>query len=174
MRYDRADFIQVYLAAHANVDGRFGDYEAECDDYNDVLRRYYRGLLAALERLFVVDLDVQRAEGFDAKVFLMMFRSTVDSCLAVRTPWSGYAETTLLVRRIEESGEPGLRVIEACRAIERLHAQSVAAHLTALDAIAEILLGSLADAVYDSDDVLAVGFDDAARPDRADFPSLLE
>ena len=75
-----------------------------------------------------------------------------------------------LIKRLEESGTPGRRVLESSDLIERLGAESRAAHLEALDAIVEILLGDAADSVFESADVLAAGFDDGAYPDAADYP----
>lgn len=174
MRYDRAELLQAYLAAHASAASRFGAYEAELDDYNDALRQYYRGLLAALERVFGVELDIQRAPSFDAKVFLMLFRSTADSCIAARTPWSRFSEAGLLLQRIEGAGAAGQRVLEASRLIEELHVKSREAHLGALDALVEILLGDTAKSVFTSADVRAAGFDDSARPNPADYPDFTD
>jgi hypothetical protein len=169
VRYDRGKLIDVYLAVQAGDGARFG-YQIECDEYNDALREYYRGLLTALERLFAVEFDRRRAESFNAKVFLMPFHGTVNSLLAARTPWSGFIEGGLIIKRLEESGAPGARFLATSDRIERLHTESRAAHLEALDAIVEILLGDRADSVFESADVLAAGFDDSARPDAADFP----
>lgn len=169
MRYDRAKLIEVYLAAEAGDGVRFG-YQIEHDEYNAALREYYRGLLAALEKLFAVELDSQRAQSFDAKVFLKAFGNTVRSLLAARTPWSGFLEAGLLIKRLEGSGAPGRRFLEASDLIEGLQKKSRAAHLEALDAIVEILLGETADSDFDSAELLAAGFDDSAYPNAADYP----
>ena len=173
MRYDRAELVKAYLAAHANMDSRFGAYEVERTEYNEALRGYYQGLLAALERMFGVALDVRRAEAFDAKVFLMLFRGTADSLLAARTPWSGFLEGGLLIKKLEGAGAAGQKVLAASTVIDEMQAKSRAAHREALDAIAEILLGDSAGLVFDSAEVLSVvGFDDNVRPNRADYPDI--
>ena len=170
MRYDRAKLIEVYLAAQENCeDVRFG-YRIECDEFNDALREYYRGLLAALQKLFVVEFDRQRVQNFGAGVFLVPFRNTVASLQGARTPWSGILEGGLLIKRLEAAGAPGARFLEASDVIDELRKKSRAAHLEALDAIVEILLGDRAESAFESADVLAAGFDDGARPQPADYP----
>jgi hypothetical protein len=172
MRYDRAELIETYLATRS-VSGRFGAYEVERDEYNEALREYYQGLLAALERMFGITLDRQREESFDARVVLTIFVNTANSLLAARTPWSGYLEAGLLVNRLKEAGAAGQKVLAQSAVIEELQGKSRAAHLEALDAIAEILLGDSADLAFDSAEVLSVvGFDDNTRPNQADYPDI--
>lgn len=174
MSYDRSDLVRAYLAVHASPGSRVGGYEQERDEYNEAVRAYHRGLLAALQAQFEVELDIMRAVGTDAKVLLMLFRSTADSYLAARTPWSRYLEAGLLINRLEAAGEAGERVPAASRWIEELHTESQAQHLEILDALVGRLLGDRAELVVSSETLLAAGFDPASHPRSSDYPDVGE
>lgn len=162
--YDRDAFVRCRLHVLAGPTSRFGDYEPENDDFNAALSAYYQGLDAALEQRFGAALDVSRAADVGTRVLLMLFGSTARSYLGIQTPWSGYLEAGLLVRRLEETGPSGERILEASRRIEDAAAVSRAAHLEILDTIARQVLGGRSDAVFTSADLLAAGFDDTRRP----------
>ncbi len=170
MIYDRRELLQTYLSVHARGTSRVGGYELERDEYNEALRTYYRGLLAALQELFEVELEATSAVAFEHKVLLMLFRSTTGSYLGAVTPWSGFLEAGLLINRLEAAPDGGERVFAATRRIEELHAESQAQHLEILDALLVRLLGDRAELTVDSAHLLASGFDDRARPRPADYP----
>ncbi|MFF3564008.1 hypothetical protein ACFYXS_28570 [Streptomyces sp. NPDC002574] len=162
--YDRDAFIRCRLHVLAGPASGFGDYEPEDDDVNSALSAYYQGLEAALEQRFEAVLDARRAADSGTRTLLMLFGSTARSYLSIRTPWSGYLEAGLLVRRVEQIGPGGERILEASRRIEESVALSRDAHLEILDAIAAHVLGARSEAVFTSADLLAAGFDDTRRP----------
>jgi len=168
--YDRAALVRCHLHVHADPRSGFGDYDREGDAFNAALLEYQQGLLSALEQLFGATLDLRRAAGFDQRVLLMLFSSTMRSYLGARTPWSGFQEAGLLITRLEATGAVGQRVNEASRTIEEAHKASQSAHLDILDALATHVLGAQADTTFDSADLLAIGFNDSTYPRASDYP----
>ncbi|MGW5355391.1 hypothetical protein ACWERV_33345 [Streptomyces sp. NPDC004031] len=171
MHYDRSALVDCRLHVLAGPGSGFGDYHRGGEAYNEALAAYCAELEAALERRFGATLVGSRATDFDARVLLMLFGSTARSYLAIRTPWSGYQEAGLLVKKLEEAGPAGARVRAASDRIEEAAKVSRAAHREMLDTLAGHVLGDRADTVVTSAELLADGFDDARRPDPADFPA---
>jgi hypothetical protein len=170
MLYDRAAFIRCRLHVLADTQSGFGNYERENDAFNTALSAYNQALETALEQQFGASLDMSRATNTGMRPLLMLFRSTARSYLSVQTPWSGYLEAGLLVRRLEQAGPVGERVFEASRRIEEAVTISRDTHLEILDATAHHVLGDNSDVVFTSGDLLANGFDDARRPEASDYP----
>ncbi|MFF7158013.1 hypothetical protein [Streptomyces sp. NPDC008139] len=179
MRYDRAAFIRCRLHVEAGPQSGYGEYEGEEPAFNNALFGYYQGLEAALEGLFGATLVLRRAAatggagaggGTGDRALLMLLGSSVRSYLATGTPWSGYLEAGLLIRRLEAAGEAGERVLGASRRIEEAVKASRAAHLEMLDALVGEVLGERAGAAFDSAELRAAGFDDATYPRVEDFP----
>ncbi|CAG6395027.1 hypothetical protein NMG29_03095 [Streptomyces cocklensis] len=170
MLYDRAAFIRCRLHVVAGPTSGFGDYERANDAFNTALSAYNQGLERALEQRFQASLDISRATNIGMRPLLMLFGSTARSYLNVQTPWSGYLEAGLLVRRLEQAGPVGERVFEASRRIEEAVTISRDAHLEILDALAHHVLGDHSDAVFTLDDLLANGFDGTRQPAVSDYP----
>lgn len=159
--YNRRDLVHAYLGAQ---DRGFGGYYAESPTFNAALKAYHAALLDGLERLFGLRL---RPEG--AGVLFMLFTSTANSLLALRTPWSGFLEAGLLVRKVDEAGAEGQRVMVASERIDALTVESRETHLEMLDALVAAMLGEHASLTFGPADLRAIGVDDA-RPLAADYP----
>jgi hypothetical protein len=164
MLYDRRDLVRVYLGAQ---DRGFGGYYPESSAYNAALKAHYEAMLRGLERLFGLRLDADGV-GFGNRVLFMLFSATAHSLLALRTPWSGFLEASLVVRKVEEAGTEGVRVMAASERIEALTAESRETHLEMLDALATAMLGERAGLTFDPADLRAIGVDDT-KPDPADY-----
>ncbi|MEV0136744.1 hypothetical protein AB0H83_51015 [Dactylosporangium sp. NPDC050688] len=125
-------------------------------------------MLGGLEQLFGLRLDRQQIT-FDNRVLFRLFFSTAASLLALRTPWSDFLEAGLLVKKVEQAGPDGQRVMTASHRIETLTDEALQAHLEMLDALAAIMLGDRAELTFSREDLQAIGVDDTA-PSPADYP----
>jgi hypothetical protein len=159
--YDRRDLVHAYLGAQERG---FGGYYAESPTYNAALKAYHVGMLDGLERLFGLRLRPE-----SAGALFMLFASTANSLLALRTPWSGFLEAGLLVRKVDEAGPEGERVTAASERIDALTAESREAHLEMLDALVATMLGERASLTFGPADLRAIGVDDA-KPRAVDYP----
>ncbi|RJQ80484.1 hypothetical protein D5S17_08510 [Pseudonocardiaceae bacterium YIM PH 21723] len=163
VQYDRRALIEAYLAAHPdNADG-YGDQPSA---YDADLRAYRMQLFDGLQTLFAVDL--RRWSG----TLGLLFQSTARSCLAARTPWSGFSDATLLIQELEESG---LRhaVYQASGEITELNGRARAAHVTVLDTLLCHLLGERSGLVFSSADLRAWGINEIP-PNPADYAFAFE
>ncbi|MEU8003828.1 hypothetical protein AB0B66_21950 [Catellatospora sp. NPDC049111] len=164
--YDRGDLVRVHLGAQGEG---FGGYYADSTTFNAALKAHYKAMLGGLEQLFGLRLSMDGVGSFDNRVLFMLFSSTTRSLLALRTPWSGFMESSLLVKKIEEAGANGQRITAATERVERLTAESRQVHLEMLDALVAAMLGDRAEATFSADDLRALGID-VVGPDPTDYP----
>ncbi|MER7282122.1 hypothetical protein ABT369_47605 [Dactylosporangium sp. NPDC000244] len=164
--YARRHLIEAYLGAQARG---FGGYLPESSAFNAALKAYHAGMLDGLGQLFGLHLDSQQMDTFNNRVYFRLFVSTADSLLALRTPWSGFLEAGLLVRKVEQAGPDGQRVMTASSRIGAVVEESRQQHLEMLDALAAIMLGDRAALTFSRADLRAIGVDDTA-PNPADYP----
>jgi hypothetical protein len=118
-------------------------------------------------------LEIEKLASFDHRLFFMLFNSTVRSCVSLRTPGSSFLEASLLVRKLEQTGETGLRIDQALTRINELTEQSWQTHMDILEDVMGLLLGGRADMTFTSADLAAVGVDDTP-PSQLDYPSDFE
>ena len=128
---------------------------------------YYSGLLEALEKLFDICLS-EEGLTFDQRILWKLFKSTVKSFLQITNPWSPFMEATLLVRKLEASGEPGKVVEQASAVIQEANKVSGAAHHDILEALFSTIFGEHPQEVT-SEELLQAGFDDSQEPDISDY-----
>jgi hypothetical protein len=164
--YNRRDLVRSYLGAQ---DRGFGGYYPESSTFNAALKAHYAAMLDGLQQLFGLHLHPDGVDTFNKRVLFMLFSATADSFLAVRTPWSGFLEAGLLIRKIDEAGPEGQRVMAASQRIDTLTAESRETHLEMLDALVTAMLGDRAELTFSSADLRAIGVDDA-KPSPADYP----
>jgi hypothetical protein len=164
--YGRRHLVEAYLGAQARG---FGGYLPESSVYNAALKAYHAGMLDGLERLFGLRLDRQQIDDFNNRVYFTLFSSTAASLLALRTPWSDFLEAGLLVKKVEQAGQEGQRVMAASSRIGSLVDEARQEHLVILDALAAIMLGDRAELTFSPADLREAGVDDAV-PNPADFP----
>ena len=162
--YNRRDLVRVYLGAQ---DRGFGGYYPESSTFNAALKAYYAMMLDGLQQLFGLHLH-PRGSGLNSRALLMLFSATANSFLAQRTPWSDFLEAGLLIRKIEEAGPHGQRVMAASDRIDALTAESSETHLEMLDALVTAMLGDRAELTFSPADLRAIGVDDA-KPSPADY-----
>ncbi|WP_430781713.1 hypothetical protein [Actinoplanes sp. G11-F43] len=163
--FDRRDLVRAYLGAQQRG---FGGYYPESPTFNAALHAHYVSLLAGLQQLFEVRLD--GGAGANAKpVLFMLFRSTADSLLALRTPYSSFLESSLIDRKLRDEGERGARVDRAFNRIRVAVAEAREGHLEMLDALMAAMLGDRADLTVTDEDVRAAGVDIRPEPDPANF-----
>lgn len=162
--YSRRDLVRAYLGAQARG---FGGYYAESPTFNTALEAHYRSLLDGLEQLFDLRLQVGAVQ---KPALFILFRSTADSMLTLRTPWSGFLEAGLIHRHLEESGEPGALVTQASDRITALIAEAREAHLVMLDALVSAMLGDRADLTFSDADARAAGIEITDKPSPQDYP----
>jgi hypothetical protein len=162
---NRRDLVRIYLGAQ---DRGFGGYYPELSTFNAALKAHFTAMLDGLQQLFGLRLHPDGVGTVNNRVLFMLFAATADSFLALRTPWSGFLEAGLLVRKIDEAGPDGQRVMAASQRIDALTAESRAIHLEMLDALVTAMLGDRAELTFSSADLQAIGVDDA-KP-RADYP----
>lgn len=160
--YDRRAFAQAFLDAHP--DARHGLYYNEA--YNTALREHRQRVLDGLQRLFGLTLSIGGATRH--RGLLALFRSTARSYLAITGPGDGFMEAGLIFRQLAEAGVEE-SVHEGLARITALNTQSRDAHLAVLETLIAVLLGDRADATFTSADLAALGVDDTAGPDSADY-----
>ncbi|MRH89962.1 hypothetical protein GFY24_21395 [Nocardia sp. SYP-A9097] len=172
--YSLRDLAETYVLAQANWSDPIGGYVQENTSYNAALRKYRERLLEALEGLYGLTLEMgQMVEIPRGTVLFMHFKRTVSSCLALRTPGSGYLEAGLLLRSLEAAGDPGRRVLETSTRIDKFMDQSREAHLDILEDLLRILVGGNAALTFTAEDLRSLGVDDTP-PVAADFLSAAE
>jgi hypothetical protein len=164
--YDRSDLVRAYLGAQG---GRFGGYYPESSAFNAALKAHYQAILGGLERLFDLRLHPDGCGSFTNRVLFMLLAATARSFLAIQTPWSNFLEAGLLIKKLEEAGAEGQRVMAAGDRINALADESHDAHLDKLDALVTIMLGDRAGLTFDAADLRAIGIDDTP-PNPADYP----
>ena len=165
--FDRQDLIRAYLGAQKRG---YGGYYAESPTFNAALAAYYSSLLDGLQQLFGLRLNGRDLGGVPRPSLLMLFRSTAESLLTLRTPWSGFLEAGLIHRDLDEAGEPGARVHQAGERIGAAIDEARAGHLEMLDALLVTLLAERADSVFTEDDARAAGIEFLPRPNTTEYP----
>lgn len=103
--YDVRSLVEAYV------------YAQRTDFVHEDFSTYYRGLLSVLEVLFSVRLSPDAIPP-ERRALWHLFDSTVGSLLRVTSPWDGYLEAGLLMKKLEESGEPGIIVHRASKTIQ--------------------------------------------------------
>jgi len=128
---------------------------------------YYRGLLTALEKEFGLQMSDAGLD-FSQRVLWMLFQSTTGSLLQIGTPWDRYLEASLLHKKLEESGEPGRKVMAATDRIFAASSASKSAHYDMLHALFHAIFG-VVDRVVTSEQLVEAGFDDSKEPDFSNY-----
>lgn len=162
--YGRRALIDSYLATRPG--NRYGGYYPESSVYNAALRAHHEAMLGGLERLFGMRID---RHDVPDRVLFHLFESTTRSLLALTTPWSGFLEAGLLHRRLEATGEPAVRVMDASHRIESRVIESRQDHLLILDELLAVLLGDRADRTFTAADLREAGVD-PEPPSTEEFP----
>ncbi|SDT41399.1 hypothetical protein [Actinoplanes derwentensis] len=161
--YGRRELVEAYLGCR---DGeRYGGYRREAGAFNAALRAHHQGMLDGLERLFEVRLT---PEGIPDPVLHMLFRSTVESVLALTDPWSGFLEAGLLHLRLDRAGEAGTKVMAASDRIWSRNNESREDHLIILEELVGLFLGDRAHHAFTADELRALGVD-LQRPRPVDY-----
>jgi hypothetical protein len=161
--YDRRAFAQAFLDAHP--DAKRGYYYNE--QYNAALREHRQRVLDGLQELFGLRLERGGVPGGQAALF-MLFRTTASSYVKITGPGEGVGEAGLLYRQLAETGAQqhvlgGLERITAC------NDRSRDAHLDVMETLIDVFLGERAGATFTSADLAALGVDDTAGPNSADY-----
>ena len=133
-------------------------------DTGPALKAYYLKLLSLLQRQFGVDFAAPPASRVALSI---LFRATVDSYLSQRTPWSHFLEEGLIVRQVEDLGDPGETILRLTNQIAQFTIASRETHLQMLYVLFENIYGRR-ETVVTSADLRAQGFDDANKPDVLD------
>lgn len=158
--YDYRVFIETYIyTKHKGF--LHSDFEV-----------YYASLLEALQEQFGVRLSHEGLTTVPQKVFWMLFQSTVHSLLQITNPWANFLDETLLVKKLDESGELGRLVHRASGVIDEANKVSDAAHREVLCALFQAIFGEC-QRVVTSQDLLAAGFDDSKEPDIMNYYHLI-
>lgn len=164
--YGRRDLVRAYLGAQRRG---FGGYYAESPTFNAALEAHYLSLFDGLQQLFELQLDGNPGANPNPAL-LMLFRSTADSLLTLRTPWSKFLEAGLIHRKLEEAGEHGVRVSRASDRISAAVADAREAHLEMLESLVAAMLGDRADLTIAEADVRTARIDILAEPNPKDYP----
>jgi hypothetical protein len=150
--YGYQDLIRVYI-------------ETQRKDSHPDFKNYYTGLLTHLEQLFEINFasppSTQRA-------LSMLFRTTIDSYLSLRTPWSGFLEAGLIVKKIQALGPQGEEIFSHSDQIEETTQTSREHHLQLLFHLCEAIYGKR-DRVVTSQELAARGFDTSKEPRIEDY-----
>ena len=133
---------------------------------------YYADLLEALQEQFGVRLSHEGLTTVPQKVFWMLFQSTVRSLLQITNPWADCLDESLLVIKLNESGELGRIVYRASGVIGEANKASEAAHREMLGVLFQAIFGEC-QRVVTSQELLVAGFDDSKEPDIVNYYHLM-
>ncbi|KAB2347741.1 hypothetical protein [Actinomadura rudentiformis] len=131
---------------------------------HEVARREF---LTGLEHLFGITLNPPQGSGrqvtigqerdhLERRVLTQFFRSTADSYLSIRTPWSGYLEAGLLFEVMKEAGIWDT-VRETSDSIRTSSDELQEQHRALLDLLLSRLLGDRAANTFTEADLTAIG-----------------
>ncbi|MFI0449215.1 hypothetical protein [Actinomadura sp. 6N118] len=167
------------MTTSANVFGRQTLLDAYLDVQRDQLTRRFtserpetehqvarRAFLTGLEHLFGITLNPQDPDGqvvigegrehLERRVLMMFFRSTANSYLSIRTPWSNYLEASLLYKVMDEAGLWDT-VRETSDDIRKSSEELKKQHRVLLNLILSRLLGDRAANTFTEADLAAIG-----------------
>lgn len=158
--YTYKDLILLYIATNIEP-----DKYAHIDFYN-----FKKNLLTNLETAFGVKLSATKTNN---PALFMLFHATVRSFNSIRTPWSSFLEASLIIKKLEESGELGKKVLELTENIDELASSSMKAHEEMIDTLFEAIFGII-DKTVSSEDLKNLGFDDSTHPKPEDYEDGIE
>lgn len=131
----------------------------------DHVRRTLESFEAALQVKVPRDIaDVPARMG----PLFMLFRGTVESLLALRTPLSGFLEAGLIITRLEEAEEPGRILMDELRLVDEQVNGLRQLQLDVLEQLLQIFLGGKPPAVT-MDTVRATGLYPGETPKDFDI-----
>jgi hypothetical protein len=133
---------------------------------------YYASLLEALQRAFGFRMAGEGLS-FHQRVLWSLFQSTVGSLHQITDPWAGYQETSLITKKLEESGEPGKVVDRAIAVIFEANKASEAAHREILYALFLAIFGEC-QKIVTSEELRQAGFDDSKEPEIENYYDYFE
>lgn len=162
--YDRRAFALAYVQAESTAD--VSGFDAERVGYLDALKAHRVAFLTGLERLFGLRVDFESVPSA-VKPLAMFLRSTLRSCVALRTPTDGYLEGGLIIRAMKHAGVED-QITSDLTVIRESNERSRAAHLDILTTLLAAMLGDAADRVVTEDEVRAIGVD-PTPPDPNDY-----
>lgn len=155
--YDYRVLIEAYIYTHRKDFANSTDFTT-----------YYASLLDALQKLFGIRLSDDEGLSFDQKVLWFLFKSTVRSLVEITSPWANFLDESLLVKKLEASGELGRVVARASAVIDEANKASEVAHREMLDVLFKGMFGEC-QRVVTSEELRASGFDDSKEPDVDDY-----
>ncbi|MEU4446300.1 hypothetical protein AB0K14_04135 [Actinosynnema sp. NPDC050801] len=124
-------------------------------------------MLDGLQELFGFRLEPDGMSQGRGALF-MLFRATASSYVKITGPGEGFGEAGLIYRQLAETDAQqhvlgGLERITAC------NDRSRHAHLDVMESLIGVFLGERAGATFTSADLAAIGVDDTAGPNSADY-----
>jgi hypothetical protein len=87
--YSIKDIILTYITAHQQSHVDF--------------TTYYHNLLTALQKAFGITIITIEGVTTEKRAIYLLFRSALDSFIAIRTPGSTFADASLIEKRLETS-----------------------------------------------------------------------
>ncbi|KAB8333710.1 hypothetical protein SD80_012320 [Scytonema tolypothrichoides VB-61278] len=155
--YTTKDIIDTYI-------------ETQRKHIHDDFTNYYTNLLVALQKAFNITLysRPQNPPPAEKSGISKLFASTIDSLIAIRTPWSNFLETSVIVMQLEKAGEVGTQVDRISGLIDDMSEQNKKLHEEMLKVLFDYLYRPSKTTVT-SQDLYAQGFDDATEPDKNDY-----
>ncbi|HEY1015687.1 MAG TPA: hypothetical protein VGE07_23465 [Herpetosiphonaceae bacterium] len=154
-RYDRIAFIQAYAATK------------EPQGHED-FARFNSARLAALEKAFGLKLTWEGVTRADNSDLWMLFSGAVRSYLSISTPSDGFLDSTGINILLEKLGDEAKPMLADLHTIVDLADASRKAHLGMLDELFVLLWGDIG-TVVTSEQLRALGFDDAQEPNWLDY-----
>lgn len=134
------------------------------DDFN----QFYAAKTRALETALGARLDEDGLADKRLRPLLMLWRATVRSYLAIQTPYSNFADDSLINVRLEELGKRGRSINALTAQMGELAEENRQLHLKLLGDLFAALFAP-AKRVATGAELLALGFDAAAEPNISDY-----
>ncbi|WP_067685941.1 hypothetical protein [Nocardia jejuensis] len=161
--YDRRGFALAYIDANNPSDIGF---DAERVGYPEALHGHRTALLAGIERLFGITLEMAAVPA-GMRPVLLVFRSVARSYASIAGPMDGYLEAGLIHDRLEQVGIHDA-FLSGIGWIAELNEESRVTHLDILTTLLGVLLGDNADKVISAEELQALGVN-TVPPNPTDF-----
>jgi hypothetical protein len=154
--YDERAVVRAYL-----------DAQRPAYPHED-LRRFRRGRLDALEKVYEIRLSADGLSTSQQVVLWMLFSSAAESALSLRGPREGFLDDSLLNVTIERLGDAGTELLESESDVRQRVGELRGAYESLLVRLFVSIWGPIA-APVTSAELRRVGFDDEAEPRITDY-----
>lgn len=154
--YDQAALIDAYIEAQKK--------HFLHSDFED----FAQARLQALEQAFGITFSWDDIQPNVPRSLFVLFKTTVDSLLALRVPRSNMLDDSLLNKQLEAMGDRASKINQLEGLIVERYYANLETHRELINELFEMLWGKR-ERVVTSEELLAFGFDENAEPNIGDY-----